>query len=58
MRKSKESDLGKRECSPLIKCFKYLADLLTEIDSKIHQAWLILEQTKAFKKGLLQKMFV
>lgn len=35
-----------------------IADFLTAIDNKIDQAWLKLEQTKAFKKGLLQKMFV
>ncbi|RUM93139.1 MAG: hypothetical protein DSZ27_00935 [Thiomicrospira sp.] len=35
-----------------------IANFLTEIDQKIDQAWSILEQTKAFKKGLLQKMFV
>jgi type I restriction enzyme S subunit len=35
-----------------------IASFLTEIDQKIDQAWSILEQTKSFKKGLLQKMFV
>lgn len=35
-----------------------IASFLTEIDHKINQAWSILEQIKAFKKGLLQKMFV
>lgn len=35
-----------------------IANFLTEIDHKIDQAWSTLEQTKAFKKGLLQKMFV
>jgi type I restriction enzyme S subunit len=35
-----------------------IADFLTEIDQKIDQAWSTLEQTKAFKKGLLQQMFV
>jgi len=35
-----------------------IANFLTEIDQKIDQAWSTLEQTKAFKKGLLQKMFV
>jgi len=35
-----------------------IANFLTEIDHKIDQAWSILEHTKAFKKGLLQKMFV
>jgi type I restriction enzyme S subunit len=35
-----------------------LANFLTEIDHKIDQARSILEQTKTFKKGLLQKMFV
>ena len=35
-----------------------IANFLTEIDQKIEQAWSTLEQTKAFKKGLLQKMFV
>lgn len=35
-----------------------IANFLTAIDQKIDQAWLTLEQTKAFKKGLLQKMFV
>ncbi|WP_051678519.1 restriction endonuclease subunit S [Thiomicrospira pelophila] len=35
-----------------------VAKFLTEIDHKIDQAWSTLEQTKAFKKGLLQKMFV
>jgi type I restriction enzyme S subunit len=35
-----------------------IANFLTEIDHKIDQAWSNLEQTKTFKKGLLQKMFV
>jgi type I restriction enzyme S subunit len=35
-----------------------IANFLTEIDQKIDQAWSNLEQTKTFKKGLLQKMFV
>jgi type I restriction enzyme S subunit len=35
-----------------------IANFLTEIDQKIDQAWSTLEQTKAFKKGLLQQMFV
>ena len=35
-----------------------IANFLTEIDQKINQAWSTLDQTKAFKKGLLQKMFV
>ena len=35
-----------------------IADFLTAIDNKIDQAWSKLEQAKAFKKGLLQKMFV
>ncbi|MEA2042410.1 MAG: restriction endonuclease subunit S [Bacteroidota bacterium] len=35
-----------------------IASFLTEIDHKINQAWSTLEQTKAFKKGLLQKMFI
>ncbi len=35
-----------------------IASFLTEIDQKIDQAWSTLKQTKAFKKGLLQKMFV
>ena len=35
-----------------------IADFLTAIDNKIDQAWSKLEQTKAFKKGLLQTMFV
>jgi len=35
-----------------------IANFLTAIDQKIDQAWSTLEQTKAFKKGLLQKMFV
>ncbi|GAB6071034.1 hypothetical protein JCM30760_21310 [Thiomicrorhabdus hydrogeniphila] len=35
-----------------------IANFLTEIDHKIDQARATLEQTKAFKKGLLQKMFV
>ncbi|HEY9017660.1 restriction endonuclease subunit S [Thiomicrospira sp.] len=35
-----------------------IAEFLTEIDNKIDQAWLKLEQTKAFKKGLLQRLFV
>lgn len=35
-----------------------IADLLIAIDNKIDQALSKIEQTKAFKKGLLQKMFV
>jgi type I restriction enzyme S subunit len=35
-----------------------IANFLTEIDNKIDHAWSTLEQTKAFKKGLLQQMFV
>lgn len=35
-----------------------IADFLIAIDNKIDQAWSKLEQTKTFKKGLLQKMFV
>ena len=35
-----------------------IADFLTAIDNKIDQAWSKLEQTKAFKQGVLQKMFV
>lgn len=34
-----------------------IADFLTAIDNKIDQAWSKLEQAKAFKNGLLQKMF-
>jgi hypothetical protein len=36
----------------------HLMNYLTEIDQTTDQAWSILKQTKAFKKGLLQKMFV
>jgi len=35
-----------------------IADFLTSIDSKIKQVGAQLEQAKAFKKGLLQQMFV
>jgi len=43
---------------PCIEEQQKIANFLTEIDQKIDQAWSTLEQTKAFKKGLLQKMFV
>ncbi|MBD3612781.1 MAG: restriction endonuclease subunit S [Hydrogenovibrio crunogenus] len=43
---------------PILEEQQKIANFLTEIDHKIDQAWSILEQTKAFKKGLLQKMFV
>jgi type I restriction enzyme S subunit len=43
---------------PVMEEQQKIANFLTEIDQKIDQAWSILEQTKAFKKGLLQKMFV
>ncbi|QBZ83446.1 restriction endonuclease subunit S [Hydrogenovibrio crunogenus] len=43
---------------PCVEEQQKIANFLTEIDQKINQAWSILEQTKAFKKGLLQKMFV
>ena len=35
-----------------------IADFLTSIDNKIEQVGAQLEQAKAFKKGLLQQMFV
>jgi len=35
-----------------------IADFLTSIDNKVEQAGAQLEQAKAFKKGLLQQMFV
>ncbi|WP_178861266.1 restriction endonuclease subunit S [Thiomicrorhabdus cannonii] len=35
-----------------------IADFLTALDQKIYQVGVELEQTKTFKKGLLQKMFV
>ena len=35
-----------------------IVDFLTVIDNKIDQAWSKIEQTKAFKKGLLQRLFV
>lgn len=35
-----------------------IANFLTKIDQKIDQTWSTLDKTKAFKKGLLQKMFV
>lgn len=43
---------------PCVEEQQKIANFLTEIDQKIDQAWSTLEQTKAFKKGLLQKMFV
>jgi type I restriction enzyme S subunit len=43
---------------PCIEEQQKIANFITEIDNKIDQAWSVLEQTKAFKKGLLQKMFV
>jgi len=35
-----------------------IADFLTVMDNKIEQVGAQLEQAKAFKKGLLQQMFV
>jgi len=35
-----------------------IADFLTSIDNKIEQVGAQLAQAKAFKKGLLQQMFV
>lgn len=43
---------------PCIEEQQKIANFLTEIDQKIDQAVSILEQTKAFKNSLLQKMFV
>lgn len=43
---------------PAIEEQQQIARFLTEIDHKIDQAWSVLQQTKTFKKGLLQKMFV
>jgi len=43
---------------PCVEEQQKIANFLTSIDHKIDQAWSTLEQTKAFKKGLLQKMFV
>ena len=43
---------------PCIEEQRKIADFLTSIDNKIEQVGAQLEQAKAFKKGLLQQMFV
>jgi type I restriction enzyme S subunit len=54
-----ESEFLKIEDSiPVFEEQQKIANFLTEIDQKIDQAWSTLEQTKVFKKGLLQQMFV